>query len=57
LTPNKPAKAAVAIAAAYSLCRVTESTKFPQHAAANVFALIIIITILYGSCPAPKKSA
>jgi hypothetical protein len=51
------AKAAVAIAAAYGLCRVSERTKIPQLAAANAFALIVIIAILYGPCLAPKKSA
>ena len=57
LDTEKTAKAAVAIAAAYGLCRVSESTDFPQLAAANAFALIIIIAILYSPCPAPKKSA
>ena len=57
LDTEKTAKAAVAITAAYGLCRVLESTNFPQLAAANAFALIIIIAILYSPCPAPKKSA
>ncbi len=57
LDTEKTAKAAVAIAAAYGLCRVSESTDFPQPAAANAFALIVIIAILYGPRPAPKKSA
>jgi hypothetical protein len=51
------AKAAVAIAASYGLCRVLERTKIPQLAAANAFALIVIVAILYGPRPAPKKSA
>ena len=51
------AKDAVAIAASYGLCRVSKRTKIPQLAAANAFALIIIVAILYGPCPAPKKSA
>jgi hypothetical protein len=51
------AKAAVAIADSYGLCRVLERTKIPQLAAANAFALIIIVAILYGPRPAPKKSA
>ncbi len=51
------AKAAVAIAAAYGLCRVLERTETPQLDAANAFALIVIVAILYGPCPAPKKSA
>jgi len=57
LDTEKTAKAAVAIAAAYGLCRVSESTEFPQLATANALALIVIIAILYGPCPAPKKSA
>jgi hypothetical protein len=54
---KKTAKAAVAIAAAYGLCRVSKATEFPQLAAANALALIIIIAILYGPRPAPQKSA
>ena len=54
---KKTPKAAVAIASAYGLCQVSESTKFPQLAPANAMALIIIVAILYGSCPAPKKTA
>jgi hypothetical protein len=57
LDTKKSAKAAVAIASAYGLCRVSESTDFPQLAAANAIALIIIIAILYGPRLAPKKSA
>ena len=57
LDTEKTAKAAVAIAAAYGLCRVLESTDFPQLAAANAFTPIVIIAILYGPRPAPKKSA
>ncbi len=57
LDMEKPAKAAVAIAAAYGLCRVSESTNFPQLVAANAFVLIVIIAILYAPRPAPKKSA
>ena len=34
LDTEKTAKAAVAIASAYGLCRVSNSTKFPQLAAA-----------------------
>ena len=55
LDTEKTTKAAVAIAAAYGLCRVSESTEFPQLAAANAFALIIVITILYGPRRAPKN--
>jgi hypothetical protein len=49
-------RAAVAIAAAYVLCHVSEHSNSPQLAAANTIALIIIIAILY--CPrlAPKKT-
>jgi hypothetical protein len=57
LDTDKTAKAAVAIAAAYGLCRVLQSTEFPQLTAANAFALILIVAILYGPRPAPKKSA
>ncbi len=57
LDTKKTAKAAVAIATAYGLCRVSETTEFPQLAAANALALIVIIAILYGPCPAPKQSA
>ena len=57
LDREKTTKAAVTIAAAYGLCRVSESTDFPQLSAANAFALIVIVAILYGPRPAPKKSA
>jgi hypothetical protein len=50
-------KAAVAIAASYGLCRVSARTEIPQLAAANAFALIVIVAILYVPRPAPKKSA
>ncbi len=56
LDTKKPVKAAIAIASAYSLCRVSNSTEFPQLAAANAIALIIIIVLLYGPCPAPKSA-
>jgi hypothetical protein len=56
LDTKKTAKAAVAIASAYGLCWVSESTEFPQLAAANAIALIVIVAIFYGPCPAPKKS-
>jgi hypothetical protein len=51
---KKAWKAAVAIATAYGLCRVSVDTKYPQLAVANVIALIVIIAILYGPHPAPK---
>jgi hypothetical protein len=59
LDTEKTAKAAVAITSAFGLCRVLESTKFPQLAAAKAIALILIVAILYvyGPRPAPKKPA
>ena len=57
LDTEKTAKATVAIACAYGLCRVSEATASPQLAAANAITLIIIVAILYGPRPAPKKSA
>jgi hypothetical protein len=47
----------VAIACAYGLARVSETSESSQLAAANALALIVIIAILYGPRPAPKKSA
>ena len=55
LDTKKTAKAAVAIISAYRLCRVSDTTNFPQLAAANAIALIIIVAILYGPRPAPKN--
>jgi hypothetical protein len=46
----------VAIAATYALCHVSEHSNCPQLAAGNTITLIIIIAILYGPCPALKKS-
>ena len=57
LDTDKTAHAAVAIATVYALCHVSEHSEFPQLAAANAIALIIIIVILYGPRLAPKKSA
>jgi hypothetical protein len=57
LDTKKTAKATVAIASAYGCCRVSESTEFPQLAAANAIPLIIIIAILYSPRPAPKTFA
>ncbi len=54
LDAKNASKAAVAIAAAYRLCHVSKGTKFPQLAAANALALIVIIAILYGPCLDPK---
>jgi hypothetical protein len=56
LDTNKVSKATVAIAAAYGLCHVSKGTKFPQLAATKALALIVIIAILYGPHPVPKKS-
>ena len=57
LDTKKTAKATVAIACAYGLARISKASKSPQLAAANALALIIIVAILYGARPAPKKSA
>ena len=57
LDPQKTAKAIVAISCAYGLTRVSTASDSPQLAAANALALIVIIAILYGSRPAPHKSA
>jgi len=54
LDTEKTAKATVAIACSYGLCRVAEATASPQLAAANAIALIVIIAILYGPRPVPK---
>jgi hypothetical protein len=51
LDTDKAARATVAIAASYGLGRVSEGTEYPQLAFANTIALIIIIAILYGTCP------
>jgi hypothetical protein len=56
LDSKKALKAAIAIAATYGLCRVSEGTKSPQLAAANALTLIAMIAILYGPCPVPKNS-
>ena len=56
LDTEKTAKAAVAIAAAFGLSRVSERSSNPQLAAANALALIVIVAILYGPRPAPKRS-
>jgi hypothetical protein len=56
LDTKKATCAAMAIAAVYALCRVSEHSNSPQLAAANAIALIIIIAILYGPHLAPKKN-
>jgi hypothetical protein len=55
LDSKKASKAAIAIAAAYGLCYVSEGTKSPQLTAANALALIAIVTILYRPHPVPKN--
>ncbi len=55
LDSKKALKAAVAIAAAYGLCRVSEGTKSPQLAAANALVLIVIVMVLYGPRPVLKN--
>jgi hypothetical protein len=56
LDTKKATRAAVAIAAAYALCRVSKHSDSPQLAAANAIALIVIITILYGPHPSLTKT-
>jgi hypothetical protein len=56
LDTKKTAKAAVAIAAAYGLCRVSEGTKSNRLAAINALALIVIIAIIYRPCSVPRKT-
>ena len=56
LDTEKTAKAAVAIAAAYGLCRVSEGTKSNQLAAVNTLALIVIVAIIYGPRSVPRKT-
>jgi len=56
LDTEKTAKAAVAIAAAYGLCRVSEGTKSNQLAAVNALALIVIVAIIYGPRSVPRKT-
>jgi hypothetical protein len=56
LDTEKTAKAAVAIAAAYGLCRVSQGTKSNQLAAANALALIVIVAIIYRPRLVPQKS-
>ena len=56
LDTDKAVRATVAIAASYGLGRVSEGTEYPQLTFANAIALIIIIAILYSTCPAVKKT-
>jgi hypothetical protein len=57
LDTKKATHAAVAIAATYTLCRVSKHSNSPQLAAANAIALIVIIAILYGPCSALTKTS
>jgi hypothetical protein len=56
LDTEKTAKAAVAIAAVYGLCRVSEGTKSNQLTAVNALALIVIVAIIYGWRLVPRKT-
>jgi hypothetical protein len=56
LDAKKSAKAAIAIATAHALSRVSLATDLPQLPATNALATIIVIAILYGPCLAPKHS-
>ena len=56
LDTEKTAKAAVAISAAYGLCRVSEGTKSNQLAVINALALIVIVAIIYGPRSVPRKT-
>ncbi len=55
LDTDKAAKAAVAIATAHAFSRVSLATDLPSLAAAKALATIIVVGILYGPRPAPKK--
>jgi hypothetical protein len=57
LDTEKAAKAAAASATSYGLCRVSKHSDYPQLATANAIAVIIIIAILYGPRPAPKRAS
>ncbi len=57
LDTEKGAKAAVAIVTSYGFCRISELMGHFTFAAVNAIALIVIIAILYGPRPAPKRSA
>ena len=57
LDTKKASKAAVAIATSYGLCHVSKRLEHPQLAAANAIAVIIVIAILYGPCPAPTRAS
>jgi len=56
LDTDKATRATVTSAASYGLRRVSKGTEYPQLAFANAIALIIIITILYSTHPAVKKT-
>jgi hypothetical protein len=56
LDTDKAAKAAVATTTAHAFSRVSLAMDLPSLAAANALGTIIIIAILYGPRPAPKKT-
>jgi hypothetical protein len=56
LDTNRAAKAAVAITTAHAFSRVSLAMDSPSLAAANALTTIIVIAILYGPHPAPKKA-
>ena len=57
LDTEKAAKAAVAIATSYGLCRISELTGHFPLTAVTAIALIIIIAIIYGPRLTPKPSS
>ncbi len=57
LDTDKATKAAVAIVTAHAFSHVSLAMDSPSLTAANVLVTIIIIAILYGPRPAPKKPA
>ena len=56
LDTEKTAKAAVAIAVMYGLCRVSKGTKSNQLLVVNALALIVIVAIIYGPRSVPRKT-
>jgi hypothetical protein len=56
LDTEKASKAAVAIATAHALSRVSLASESPKLAIANAVATIIIVAILYCPQPAPKRT-
>ena len=56
LDPEKATKAAVAIATAHALSRVSLASESPNLVIANAIATFIIVVILYCPRPAPKRT-